>query len=65
MLWRSTFSKKDVYKRAKHGFTIKTWAEKTVHVVETHWLIGKEKVLGITVHKEGHVDSLMKYKKPH
>ena len=33
--------------------------KKTIHRVETHWLSGKKKVLGATVSKEGHANSLL------
>ena len=38
---------------------LRTWVKKTVHGGEIHWLSGKEKVLGITVSKEGYDDSLL------
>ena len=36
------------------------WArvEKTIHGMETHWLLSKEKLLGTVVCKEGYADSL-------
>ena len=51
------FSQKDIYNWVKHGFAT------TVHGVETHWLSGKEKVLGTEVSKEGHADSVLVYEK--
>ena len=40
-----------------------TWVEKTLHGVESHWLSGKEKVLGIAASKEGHGDSVLGHKR--
>ena len=34
-----------------------TWVKKTVCGVETHWLLGKEKVTGAVVSREGDADS--------
>ena len=33
------------------GLSLWAWVEKTVHGVETHWISGKEKVLGEAVSK--------------
>ena len=41
------------------------WVKKTVCEVETHWLFGKEKVLGIAVNKEDHADSLLGHERTH
>ena len=56
----SCFSKKkkNVNKRAKHGFV-----QNTVHGVETHWLSRKEKVMGTAVRKESHADSLLRHER--
>ena len=44
----------------------KVWVEKTVHEVETHWLLWKEKeVTGTAVSKEGSSDSLLSTKQTH
>ena len=41
------------------GFLLRVWVIKTIHVVETHWLSGKEKVLGTAVCKEGNANKQM------
>ena len=38
--------------------------EKTVHEMETHWLSGKEKVLGAAASKEDHADCFGTWKGP-
>ena len=40
------------------GLPLQACDEKTVHREETHWLSGKEKVLGAVVSK-GHADGLL------
>ena len=44
--------KKDVYKSTKMGFS--QGIEKTVYVMEKHWISRKEKVPHASVSKEGH-----------
>ena len=44
------------------GLPIWTRVEKTVQGEETHWLSGKENVLGKMVSREGHVDSFLNMK---
>ena len=39
--------------------SLPAWVEKTVDGLETCWLSGKEKVLGIAYNKEGHADSIL------
>ena len=39
------------------GLPQRTWVEKTVHGIETHWLSGQENVPGTAVSKEGHADT--------
>ena len=46
--------------RLNMGLLLRVWIKKIVHRVETHWLPGKEKVLGVAVSKETHADSLSK-----
>ena len=41
----------------------KTLVEKTV--MEPQWHLGKEKVLGVTVNKEGHADILLGHERTH
>ena len=38
-----------------------TWFKNIVHEGETHWLSSKEKVLGVTVSKEGHADTHLRH----
>ena len=58
--WETCRSMCDVYREARFGqkmFTyelnmglpLRTWVEKLVHWVETHWVSGKEKVTGAGV----------------
>ena len=47
------------------GLPLWSWMEKTVHGVKKHWLSNKEKVLGATVSKEGHADSLLGHERIH
>ena len=47
------------------GFPQRICVEKTVHGVEMHWLSDKEKVPGVAVSKEGHVDSLLGHEETH
>ena len=42
-----------------------TLVEKAVSRVETHWLSGKEKVLGTAVSKEADADSVQEHKRTH
>ena len=39
--------------------------EKTVYWLETHWISGKEKVLGVAVSKTSHADSVLGYERTH
>ena len=59
------FVKKNLFKWAKHRFAIKSQNQKDSPGVETHTLSGKEKVLGLAVHKEGDTDRLMEHEKTH
>ncbi len=45
------------------GLQQRTWVEKRVHGVETHWISGKEKVSGAAVSKVAHADSLLEHDK--
>ena len=40
------------------GLPLRARVKKTVHGVETHWLSGKEKVLGAAVSKESHAGTV-------
>ena len=44
---------------------LRSWVEKTVNGVETHWLSCEEKVLGAAINKEGHADSVLGHEKIH
>ena len=41
------------------GFSLWSWFKKTVYPVKTHWLSGKEQVLGSAVSKENYADKLL------
>ena len=43
---------------------LRTWVENPSHEIKIHWLSDNEKVLGATVSKEGHADSILEYEKP-
>ena len=44
--------------RLNTGLQLRVWVEKSIHEVETHWLSGKEKVLGEAVSTEDHAISI-------
>ena len=56
------FSSKNVTNWAKHVLLLRSWEEKKVYEVETHWLSYKENIPGAAVNK-GHADSLLGQKK--
>ena len=58
-------NKKNVCNRQYTVLSWWAWVEKTFHGVETHWLSGKEKVLGIADSKGAHADSLLGYERTH
>ena len=61
MLREECFSKKKKVFTNELNIGLPLWAyiEKTFHVVETHRLSSKEKVVGAAVTKEGDADSLL------
>ena len=48
-------------KEQKIGLPLRITVEKTVHALETHWLFGKEKVLGAAISKESNADSVLRH----
>ena len=55
--WEAYFTQRNLNKWAKHRFITKSLSQK----METHWLTGKEKVLGTAVSKDGYSDSVLEH----
>ena len=64
-IWISLKRKKMFTNGLNMALPLWAWVKKTVHRMETHWLIGKEKLLCTGVNKEGYVNGVVGQEKTH